>query len=54
MTKEDLITRWKRRAADREDTARAFGISTIEGRIMQATAQAIRECIAELEQAERG
>ena len=54
MTMRDLISRWERRASDREETARRFGVTTIEGRIMQAVALQLRECIAELEQAERG
>lgn len=47
-TLDQLITLWKRRADDRQATARVMGLTTIEGRIMQADAAAVAQCTAEL------
>lgn len=44
----DLIAVWRRRIADREDTAQRMGLATIEGRIMQVDAAATRQCMNEL------
>lgn len=47
-TLQELVAIWRRRASDREETAVRLGRSTIEGRIMQADAAAVRQCVAEL------
>ena len=47
-TLDDLIATWRRRAEDRQHTARKFGLDTVEGRIMQVDAAAIDQCTNEL------
>lgn len=44
----DLVAIWRRRASDRDDSAVRLGRTSIEGRILQADAAAVRQCIAEL------
>jgi hypothetical protein len=50
---DELLRTWQRRAVDREESARSFGETTMEGRVMSASAAETRVCIAELEQAVR-
>jgi len=49
MNIDELLTEWRTRADQREASARRMGTMTIEGRILQADAGAVRQCIAELE-----
>ena len=50
MNAGELLALWRRRAEDRENTARRLGPDLYEGRIMMATAAEIRACIHELEE----
>jgi hypothetical protein len=52
-TVRDVLIVWKRRAEDRAVKAAQAGHGTAEGRVLAAAAAEIRQCIAELEHAER-
>jgi hypothetical protein len=49
----DVLIVWRRRAEDRERKARQASPDFYERRILAAAAAEIRQCIAELEHADR-
>lgn len=52
-TVRDVLIVWRRRAEDRATKAAQAGPDVCEGRVLNAAAAEIRQCIAELEHADR-
>jgi hypothetical protein len=52
-TVRDVLIVWRRRAEDRDMKAARAGQGTTEGRVLAAAAAEIRQCIVELEHADR-